>query len=82
MHNIPTTQDTTVCLKCGDQFQSNGNDRCNWCNVGSSVQSVTCTHEWVWSGVPRGSSWCKKCDIDHNESAHGVLKDLSRRTYV
>ena len=36
-----------------------------------------CTHDWVWSGVPRGSVWCKHCDVTYDEKKHGVLMDLS-----
>lgn len=36
-----------------------------------SLPSPECSHSWVGSGFSGGNVWCKDCDIDYSESAHG-----------
>jgi uncharacterized Zn-finger protein len=84
-----------VCPMCSTTFnvnQSDPNPLCDLCNFKSEMaddyeeaiinkKPARCfDHKWVWSGVPRGSVWCSKCDTTYDEKLHGEIKDLSGNT--
>lgn len=81
------------CPACSAVFNVNQmdlNPLCDTCNHKSATEMiddyeevifeepVRCfDHKWVWSGIPKGSVWCSKCDVTYNEKLHGEIKDLS-----
>ena len=68
----------SLCLPCDIQKSSTKGDDFEDFQEDAHVARPCRGHEWVWSGVPRGSAWCKTCDETHDEKKHGAMKDLAK----